>query len=525
MPSCEKVELNIQVGKEKIMEFIHNETLAQKAKALQRPLNHETKYPCSIVRIERDESAFQGLRAVRLADVDFPLILGRKESVILDFGEHCVGYLQYSLTHLPESIVDSPAMLKFTFGEFPLEIEQPIEEYKGALGSGWLQNETRHIAITPYDGVLDRRYSFRYLKIERVDSALFPVKLTNVCADCVSAVKLCKAKTFSIPDETLNKIYFTSLKTLKECEQDVFEDGPKRDRRLWIGDLRLQALTDNVTFSNADLVKRCIYLFAAHRAEHGFVSQCVFADSYPYVYEWVFLDYSLFYISCLYDCMNRYDDIEFFNDAYPMAVEQAEKVTALFESGDSRFKSTAFIDWCKDLDKSIAMLGVYIYTLKQLIVLAKKYGKECSRFEEKVEEATKALLAYYSKEKGLFVTESGQISWHSQIWAVLAGVFSREENVKLLQTVKSANPEFYIHTPYMMHYYLEALYTNGEKEEVISIIRQYWGRMIEYGFDCCLEVFDPNNHWDSPYHDAVLNSACHAWSCTPAYWIYRYYHE
>jgi hypothetical protein len=46
MPSCEKVELNIQVGKEKIMEFIHNETLAQKAKALQRPLNHETKYPC-----------------------------------------------------------------------------------------------------------------------------------------------------------------------------------------------------------------------------------------------------------------------------------------------------------------------------------------------------------------------------------------------------------------------------------------------------------------------------------------------
>ena len=86
MLSCEKVELNIQVGKEKIMEFIHNETLAQKAKALQRSLNHETKYPCSIVRIERDESAFQGLRAVRLADVDFPLILGSKESVILDFG-------------------------------------------------------------------------------------------------------------------------------------------------------------------------------------------------------------------------------------------------------------------------------------------------------------------------------------------------------------------------------------------------------------------------------------------------------
>lgn len=27
-----------------------------------------------------------------------------------------------------------------------------------------------------------------------------------------------------------------------DCMQSVFEDGPKRDRRLWLGDLRLQAL-------------------------------------------------------------------------------------------------------------------------------------------------------------------------------------------------------------------------------------------------------------------------------------------
>ena len=26
--------------------------------------------------------------------------------------------------------------------------------------------------------------------------------------------------------------------------QDVFEDGPKRDRRLWLGDLRLEALAN-----------------------------------------------------------------------------------------------------------------------------------------------------------------------------------------------------------------------------------------------------------------------------------------
>ncbi|GAB7169398.1 hypothetical protein TUA1478L_13940 [Lactiplantibacillus plantarum] len=45
--------------------------------------------------------------------------------------------------------------------------------------------------------------------------------------------------------------------------QDVFEDGPKRDRRLWIGDLRLQALANYATFKDTDLVKRCLYLFGA----------------------------------------------------------------------------------------------------------------------------------------------------------------------------------------------------------------------------------------------------------------------
>ena len=55
-------------------------------------------------------------------------------------------------------------------------------------------------------------------------------------------------------EEELKKIYEVSVKTLAECMQDVFEDGPKRDRRLWIGDLRLQALANYVTFDNVELV-------------------------------------------------------------------------------------------------------------------------------------------------------------------------------------------------------------------------------------------------------------------------------
>ena len=53
----------------------------------------------------------------------------------------------------------------------------------------------------------------------------------------------------------LKKIDLIAVNTLKNCMQRVFEDGPKRDRRLWIGDLRLLALTDYATFNNTALIK------------------------------------------------------------------------------------------------------------------------------------------------------------------------------------------------------------------------------------------------------------------------------
>ena len=51
--------------------------------------------------------------------------------------------------------------------------------------------------------------------------------------------------------------------------QTVFEDGPKRDRRLWMGDLRIQALTNYQTYKKSSLVKACLYLFAALPMEDG----------------------------------------------------------------------------------------------------------------------------------------------------------------------------------------------------------------------------------------------------------------
>lgn len=502
------------------MNSIKNNNFSKKAEFYKRELIHTKKSPKNIVTISSDPTAFQQLKACVQNPFNMPITLKSGDSIILDFGDHNVGRLHFSLNHVDgKQITDSPIQLKFSFGEFPLEIITPPESYRGTLGSGWLQNEVRNIVFTPYSRMLERRYSFRYLKIERTDNAQFEINLTDLFADCTSAVDISAVNKPDIKDATLKRIYDIALKTLSQCEQDVFEDGPKRDRRLWIGDLRLQALTDYVTFRNIDLIKRCIYLFAAHRIEDKLVAPYVFPDSPPHIDNWYFADYSLFFISCLYDYINNCDDIAFLEELYPVAEEQVTAISRNFPNQE------AFIDWCPDLDKSISFIGVYIYALKQFKRLTEILKKDTAAINSKIKSAEDALLKYYSEEKGLFITASGQISQHSQIWAVLSDTLCMEDNIQLLNNMKQNNPEYGIHTPYMMHYYIEALYKCGLIEEAMDRIKQFWGEIADFHFDCFPEIFNPENHMESPYMAPEINSACHAWSCAPAYWIFRFYNE
>lgn len=506
------------------MAIITNDVFIKKADALKKPLKVKKIFPVKTVEFVENTACFQNIEVIEKGDFSLPIVLNRGDKVLLDFGDHWVGYLHYSVDNYKNiRICDSPLKLKFSFGEFPYEIIKPFEEYKGTLGNGWFQREEKIMALMPYSTKLDRRYAFRYLLIERTDNALFPIALRDIFAQTVSAVDMNDALPLEIKDEKLKRIYTASLKTLKECEQDVFEDGPKRDRRLWLGDLRVQALTDYKTFKNYDLIKRCLYLFAGCRTESKKVSSCFFADSAPYIDdkpERIFVDYCLFFISCLYDYYEDCKDTELIKELYDVADDQIKIVRSSY-----RNKVNSFIDWCPRLDKEVAFLGVYIYALKQFRFLTALLEKNVDWINHEIDVASKLMLTYYDSKKGLFVTSGGQISQHSQIWAVLSGVLTEKESIELVNKIEVINTEYTMRTPFAVHYYLEALYSCGLKEKAIDKIKDYWGKVLDCGYDCCPECFNEYNDFESPYNSPEINSACHAWSCTPAYWIYRYVSE
>lgn len=445
-------------------------------------------------------------------------------SFTLDFGEHLVGNITLSvIIKSPCGLIpDSPLHIEFKFAENLLEFDE--KPYNGNLSSSWFQTEVVHVdnPLEPFE--LPRRYAFRYVKVTFLANTEYYVAYKDCFVKAVTSADVSKVKQIEINDELLKKIDDVSVKTLKDCMQLVFEDGPKRDRRLWLGDLYLQAKANYVTFKNNDLVKRCLYLFAGLPHESGCLSSAVYYEPILNNQAWILHDYALFFIGTLADYYRETKDKKTLKELWKTAYRQTEIADVLDENGrrDERFY---FVDWCDGLDKTCAAEGIFVSMLKEALGLAEICGseKEKKAISERLEAAEKRLIGYFDESEGLFKGASGQISVQSNMWGILAGVLPKEKARAVLEKLLGRDDVIKTVTPYAMHYLIEAMFLCGMNESAFSKIREYWGGMVNLGADTFWEVYVPDNPDASPYGAVRMNSFCHAWSCTPTYFIRKYY--
>ena len=505
------------------------EAFVKKAEENDAPLLEREVKPVSLVSVARGPKG-NGIVSAR-EDIGGmkDKLLRKGDSICLDFGDHHVGYVTIKLASAG-SPQDAPAYLRLKFAEIPNEILDDSSTYEGWISKGWIQEEYIHIDVLPCELKLPRRYSFRYMEVLAIDtSAKFQVVVEDVTLKAVSLVSMDAVESLKDLPEDLQKIDRASLKTLQDCMQHVFEDGPKRDRRLWIGDLRLQAKANYATFKNLSLVRRCMYLFAGLIRDDGKIGACLFTEPVMQVDDTFLWDYSLFFVSILYDYYQETKDLDIVKELWPTAYCQITLALKDMKDGVLDTESNpmaAFIDWKDGLDRQAAAQGVWIFCLRQGKVLAELAGDEKAKghIEELLNEALKnAVDVFWDEEQGFFVSgKSRQISWSSQAWMVLADVFDLEKSRKLMQHLLEVNPEMGVSTPYGYHHVIEALLHVGEKEKALELMRTYWGGMIELGADTFWEAFDPKDPNASPYGNTQVNSFCHAWSCTPA-WLLREY--
>lgn len=312
-------------------------------------------------------------------------------------------------------------------------------------------------------------------------------------------------------------------RTLRNCMQDVFEDGPKRDRRLWLGDLRMQALANYETFQNYDLVKRCLYLFAGTTLENGRVGACLFTEPEIEVDDTVMFDYLLFFIPTLLDYYKATGDMETLKDLAPTGWKQLELVQNYFDENglvrDSDVLGWCFVDWNLHLNKQASAQGIYLYCLKAAMEIAQLLGVDTAALQADYE--TKRIAAEALWNGAFYVSgEDKQISWASQVWMTLGGAI--HGGADLLKQLENTPAEAMV-TPYMYHNYVDALLAAGEKEKALETLCAYWGGMLDQGTDTFWELYNPQNPNESPYGGTIVNSYCHAWSCAPTYFLRKFF--
>lgn len=503
-----------------------------KAEASMPVLKKTAHKPLQIVQLVEDANAFQGWKAVGSPiDPIYDAPMNRQSGVVIDLGDHLTGYFTFTLKAMGRT-PDAPLRLKFTFGEIPSEVAMPFDPYTGGLSRAWLQDEVVTVSTIPEAITIPRRLSCRYVKIEVTADPGYEFGFSDITFTAETSASGDPAPLPAGVDPMIREIDRVGMSTLRECMQTVYEDGPKRDRRLWIGDLYLEALANNYSFEQHDLTKRCFYLLAGCADPNGCLNGTLFERPQPHPQARQFLlDYSLLYNVALKDYLVATGDRATAEDLWIVAKRQLYNVLPyLRQDGLLDYEKAArewwiFFDWREGLDKEVALHGLTVFALKETYELAKMLGREGEIAQ--IPGVVKKMVAaarknYHDKKSGLYKGSGGQVSYHSQTWMVLGGIATGEEARRALTAVTQTADAVRTGAPYAYHYYVQALVDSGMKEQARQAMTDYWGGMVEKGADTFWEIYDPQNDLLAPYNFVQMNSYCHAWSCTPVYFIRKY---
>lgn len=506
----------------------------RKAQEAMPALTETISRPLSLVTTVEDASAYQGWRVDKVGEVAdyYSSSINEMPDVMVDFGRHMTGYFTFRLNTV-RGVQDAPIRLRLTFGEVPSEMAVPFDPFPGTLSRAWMQDEVITLYTIGEEVTIPRRISGRYMRIEVLGHPLGGVySVQDMYMTAVSSADKLRVEPLGedVP-EMIRKINDVSVETLRECMQTVFEDGPKRDRRLWVGDLYLESLANRHSFRNFDLVKRCLYLFAGLTGDDGCIVPNIFEHPEPHCYESMhLLPYSLLFNSTLLEYLKDTQDYETAEDLWCVAVRQIEDALTFIDKDflynpDLR-SSWIFFDWREGLDVTAPMQAAMIFALNQTYELAQMLGKEAEVKEWKTIEKNMIKAAgkhMYDKGRGVVVSGSDrQVSVLSQAWMTKAGVLDAKEAQRALRTAMADESSVKPGTPYATHYVVDAMLLCGMNEEAKAYMIDYWGGMVNRGADTFWEAYDPNDDYISPYNFHPLNSYCHAWSCTPVYFIYTY---
>ena len=326
-------------------------------------------------------------------------------------------------------------------------------------------------------------------------------------------------------DESLNRIWDISLRTLRRCMHETYVDCPFYEQLQYTMDSRAEILFTYAVAADDRLARQCMDSFRKTQRSDGILQASAPAQGVN-----VIPGFSIFYILMVHDHMMYFGDPDLVRDHFGCVDRVLEYYhTHRTEKGlvgsvggvlfQHRYWS--FIDWCPEWNETIgvptaAVRGdgsitmeslLYLYGLQKAAELADYIGREgvAREYRDRAEQLKKAILQTCSGKDGLIQDGPGQelYSTHTQVWAVLNDLVSDEQGRKNLEKTfgKEGIPQCSVS---MSFYLLLALKKTGMLAEA-DRMWDMWRTMLENNMTTCVENFTDQR------------SDCHAWGSVILY--------
>ncbi len=328
--------------------------------------------------------------------------------------------------------------------------------------------------------------------------------------------------TFACENDTFNRVRDLCAYTFHLNCREMFLDGIKRDRWVWSGDTYQSGRINAYLFADPDIVKRTIIGLGGKAPVQQHIN--------------TILDYTMLWLTTIYDYYMYYGDVYFLKRIYPMMKNYMDFCESMLDEHGfivGKPGVWTFIDW-SDIDKTGAvcaeqMLLIESYrimseTEKLLGISDNGYGEKAALLKEKVNKF------YWNAEKGAFIDsfESGKnnVTRHANIFAIMYDIVTPDQVKSIVENVLKNDNITKITTPYFEGYELDVLGKVGEFKAIEDMVESYWGGMLELGATSVWEEYDPGlsgaEHY-AMYGRKFGKSLCHAWGAGPVYLFGRYY--
>ena len=354
--------------------------------------------------------------------------------------------------------------------------------------------------------------AFRYVGL-RVRTGAEPLRLLR-CAHRFTAYPYQVRAEFACDDPALEAIWRASVRTMRLCAHETFEDCPYYEQMQYAGDTMITSRLGMLTAGDYRLTLQSLHHFDWSRLPDGLTQ-----SRYPSRLLQVIPSWSLHWITMIRDYAYHSGDVA----AVPALLPGVRAVLDWFarhagaDGLPERLPYWNITDWCPwwprgvvpgaDVGPTCIISAQYGVGLAEAADLCRLAGRsdEAERLEREAARVRAAVRArFWSEQEGLFQDRPGgpEVSQYGNAWAVLCGA-AGEAELRRLAARFPHDPALAPGSFFWWHAGFRALERMGAYDAMPRHLGP-WHEMTGLGLDTFVEE---NSYW---------RSLCHAWSAHPA---------